>query len=346
MSTLTVLALDYAVAIYPLLLTVVSYILIELHARNFRLLVLLWKPFKYVLKQFLRERNSRTTVIDAFATFFQLSFVKMAAVSVYLLIPVKAHSLNNGNATWVVYFDASIEYFGTEHRPYAILAITCFVIFVFSPILLLLIYQFRWYQRLLSCLHIRHQLLREVMESFQSCYTNGTQPGTKDHRWFSAVPYISRYLLLLTYAFILESAFLPIATAIIIFTMMTTILILPYKKQHATRIKMDIAFWGILAIFFCADESTMFDSQKPPDLLLASQILMIVVLLIPMLYFVCITTYLMLSRICKVRMVVNRIRAWRRGYTSIEELDSFEPHRLINPELYNEESLQNTIRIQ
>ncbi len=46
-STLTVLALDYAVAIYPLLLTVVSYILIELHARNFRLVVILWKPLKY-----------------------------------------------------------------------------------------------------------------------------------------------------------------------------------------------------------------------------------------------------------------------------------------------------------
>ena len=34
MSTLTVLALDYAVAIYPLLLTVISYYLIQLHARN------------------------------------------------------------------------------------------------------------------------------------------------------------------------------------------------------------------------------------------------------------------------------------------------------------------------
>ena len=154
-STLTVLALDYAVAIYPLLLTVVSYILIELHARNLKLLVLLWKPFRYVLKQFLRDWNSRTTVIDAFATFFQLLFVKMASVSVDLLLPVKARSLNNGNTTWAVYYDASIEYFGAEHRPYAILAILCFVIFVFSPILLLLIYQFRWFQRLLSCLHIR-----------------------------------------------------------------------------------------------------------------------------------------------------------------------------------------------
>ncbi|XP_064396105.1 uncharacterized protein LOC135343083 [Halichondria panicea] len=337
-SPLTVLALDYAVAIYPLLLTVISYILIELHARNFRLVVNLWRPFHYLFSRFRRSWESKTTVIDAFATFFQLSFFKLALVSINLLIPVKAHSLNNGNTTWVVYYDASIEYFGTEHCPYIILAVICFVIFVLSPILLCLIYQFFWFQKLLSCLHIRHPLLREVMESFQSCYTNGTQ-GTKDRRWFSAVPYISCYLLLLTYAFTLESTFLPLAISIIIFIMMATILVLPYKKQHATHTKMDIIFWGILAIFFCTDESTMFDSLKPPHLLLASQILRIVVLLTPMIYIICITVYLILSRISKVRMVVNRVRTWRRGYESIEEFDNIEPHRLINPELYNEESL-------
>ena len=89
----------------------------------------------------------------------------------------------------------------------------------------------------------------------------------------------------------------------------------------------------------------MFKSLKPPDLLVASQILITVVLFTPMLYFVSITVYLILSRISKVRMVVNRIRAWRRGYESIEEYDNIEPHRLINPELYNEESLQNPIMI-
>ncbi len=96
---------------------------------------------------------------------------------------------------------------------------------------------------------IRHPLLQEVMESFQSCYTNGTQPGTKNNRWFSAVSFIGHNLVLLTYTFTLESTFLPIATTIIIFIMMTTILVLPYKKQHATHIKMNIAF-GEFSLFF------------------------------------------------------------------------------------------------
>ena len=54
-SPLTVVALDYAVALYPLLLTVVSYFLIELHARNVRIVVILWKPFHYVFRLFLQK---------------------------------------------------------------------------------------------------------------------------------------------------------------------------------------------------------------------------------------------------------------------------------------------------
>ena len=76
-STLTVLALDYAVAIYPLLLTVISYFLIQLHARNVRIVVILWKPFRYIFTLLRRNWDSKTTVIDAYATFYILSFTKI-----------------------------------------------------------------------------------------------------------------------------------------------------------------------------------------------------------------------------------------------------------------------------
>ena len=44
-NTLQALALDYAIACYPLFLIVVFYVLIELHAHNFRFFVYLWRPF-------------------------------------------------------------------------------------------------------------------------------------------------------------------------------------------------------------------------------------------------------------------------------------------------------------
>ena len=339
-STFTVLALDYAVAIYPLLLTVVSYILIELHARNFKLAIILWKPFRYLLQPILRDRNSRRTVIDAFATFFQLSFVKMASVSVDLLTPVRAYKLNTNSsaATWVLYYDTTIEYFGEEHLPSAMLALLFLSLFVLLPILLLIVYQFRWFQRLLSCLKLRHQLLQEIMESFQSCYKNGIEPGTKDHRWFAAVPMVGRYTLLVVFALILEPTYFLFAIAIIILVMILITIVEPYKKQFSNHARTDIVFWGILAIFFGFNESTMYNSLRPAELLRSSQVIRVIVAAFPLLYMVCVICFLILSKIRKKRILIGRIRAWRRGYVNIErDSEASLPDRMVNPENYIKE---------
>ena len=159
MSTLTVLALDYAVAIYPLLLTVVSYYLIQLHARNVKIVVFLWKPFRCLFTLIRRNWDSRTTVIDAYTTFFILSFVKILTVSADLLIPVRAYSLNNDSVTWVLYYDATVDYLGREHLPYAITAILFLLLILTPTIFLLLFYQQKCFQRLLGCHKVHSQLL-------------------------------------------------------------------------------------------------------------------------------------------------------------------------------------------
>ena len=52
MRIIHVLALQYIPALYPLCLVLVSYVLIELHARNCRPLVWLWKPFCFLCVRF------------------------------------------------------------------------------------------------------------------------------------------------------------------------------------------------------------------------------------------------------------------------------------------------------
>ena len=327
-STLTVIALDYAVAIYPLLLTVVSYILIELHARNFRLVVFLWRPFRYLFSCFYRNWESRASVIDAFATFFLLSFTKMASTSVDLLTPVRAVNLKNNNVTWVPYNDATVEYFGKEHLPFAILAAVCSTLFAIFPILLLFIYQFCWFQRLLSCLHIHHPLLREVMESFQSCYTNGTQPGTKDHRWFSAVFYVILYVNIILYSAILDSGYFTFGTMLIISLIILTALVQPYK--NATHAKMTIFLMGIVGLVLCLDKATNHPSLRSKTEYRVSTILRGVVTLFPLLYMICMTINWILKK------VITRARAWRRGYENIES--ETLPDRIVNPENYQDEN--------
>ena len=49
-----------------------------------------------------------------------------------------------------LYFYGTIEYFGKAHLPYAIVAIIVLLVFIITPTLLLLLYPFAWFQRLLS----------------------------------------------------------------------------------------------------------------------------------------------------------------------------------------------------
>ena len=93
-NTLQALALDYATACYPLLLILVSYVLIELHAHNFRLLVYLWKPFRRFFIYFQKQWNIKTSVIEVFATFLFLSNVKFLSVSFDLLAPTEVRNIN------------------------------------------------------------------------------------------------------------------------------------------------------------------------------------------------------------------------------------------------------------
>ena len=94
-STLQILALDYAVAAYPLFLIVATYIVVELHDNDFRIVVWLWKPFRYCFACYScrRQWDIRTSLVDAFATFFLLSYVKFLSVSFDLLIPVYLYIL-------------------------------------------------------------------------------------------------------------------------------------------------------------------------------------------------------------------------------------------------------------
>ena len=333
-STLTVLALDYAVAIYPLLLTVVSYFLIQLHARNFKIVVFLWKPFRKVLTLLRRNWDSRTTVIDAYITFFILSFVKITGTTADLLIPVKVHSLNNDSVRWVLYYDATVDYFGREHLPYAILAIACTAILTAPTILLLLFYQLKCFQRLLTCLKIHSQLLHAAMDSFQGCYKNGTEPGTRDCRWFAAVPLIGRIVFLFVYSTTLDLSVLPYLIIVVLGIMAITTIIQPYKTHLSKHTKLDIIFWGFLAAFCVINQDLDYGTHSQRNI---ASIVRLIVGVFPLFYMIGISLYWILSRMKKIKHLIRQIQARRRGYLNIEEA---LPDRLVNPEHYQERDFQ------
>ena len=137
MSTLHTLALDYVVAIYPLLLTVVIYFCIEIYDRGVRMVVCVWRPFHVCFARFRRRWDPKGSVINAFATFLLLSYSKLLTVSYSSLAPTELY--NDRGERILLYFDPSTEYF-SRHLPFAVLAICVLLVFAVFPLLLLLLY--------------------------------------------------------------------------------------------------------------------------------------------------------------------------------------------------------------
>ena len=83
-----------------------------------------------------------------------------------LLVPVTVYELNSTghlSYSWRLYYNATIPYFGHQHLPYAILATGMLFLFVLFPVLLLTLYPFRWFQKLLNLFPIRWYVLYTLL---------------------------------------------------------------------------------------------------------------------------------------------------------------------------------------
>ena len=132
-STLQTLTLDYAIAIYPLILIIATYALVELRARDCRLIIWIWSPFSKCCARFSRIVDVQASLIKAFATFFLLSYVKLVDSTLNVLVPTVVYNVHGEIVGIHVYYDPSYKYFSKEHIPYAAMSIVLFLIFVISP---------------------------------------------------------------------------------------------------------------------------------------------------------------------------------------------------------------------
>ena len=85
LSTLQTLALDYLVALYPLVLVLVTYALLTAYERGVGVVVLLCTPFHRWAVRLRKKWKLKHSIIDAFVTFLLLSYVKLLNTSMFLL---------------------------------------------------------------------------------------------------------------------------------------------------------------------------------------------------------------------------------------------------------------------
>ena len=117
LNTIQLIALDYLVALYLFFALACFYILLRAHDRDCRLVVRLWKPFLWCTARLRQQWNVRYSIIDAFATFLLLSQI---ITSIDLLLHTKIFNVRGSRVGYFLHYDTTVEFFGHQHMPYAI----------------------------------------------------------------------------------------------------------------------------------------------------------------------------------------------------------------------------------
>ena len=339
---LPTLALDYAIAVYPLLLMAVTYLLIVLHD-NFKIVIILWRPFRRVSSLFGRNWNIKTSIIDAFGTFLLLSNLKFLSVSFDLLVPTLVYQLHPtyNNITTKLYYAPDIDYFGKEHLPYAILAIICLSIFSILPVLLLILYPCSCFQKLLNCIPVRWFILHTLMDSFQGCFKDGTEPGTRDCRWMSSIYFILSLSLSVAYASNLTAMFFSFGAITFILMVFVFIAAQPYKYsvQHYNTVNIVLNLMAALAMicFSSLIDSAYYLSAVP--LFYAG----LCICLCPLIYTISFVLYKSFPRRKAFLQLLSKWKAWKGDYIRVPESGEEEEvcDRINNPAAYPSKNLSS-----
>ena len=249
-TTLQALALDYLLALYPFLLILISYFFIELYDRKVVCIVIMWKPFHKLLTFFRKSWDIRTSVIDSFATFFLLSNFKILSVSSDLLLPTQIYQLGSNRSTLGLYYSPNVVYFGKEHLPYAIVALIFLKVFVIVPIIILILYPFRFFQKFLSLFPFNWHFLHAFVDSFQGCYKDGTEPKTFDCRWFSSLVLLIRPIFFIIFSLTLSMMYFVYTIIILVIFLILLINIQPFKKATASYPSTDIIFFILISVCY------------------------------------------------------------------------------------------------
>ena len=320
-GTLQTLSLDIVVGIYPLLLMVLSYVLIDLYDRNFRLLVILWKPFKIIFSLFHRNWEIRTSVIDAYATFFLLSNVKFLSISLDLLAPVKVYQLsssNDFNYTWQLYYDASVPYFSEAHLPYAILAICILFFFVLLPVLLLILYPCSCFQKLLNMFPLRWYRLHTFIDLFHGCYKNGTEPESRDCRWFASSYFIIRFILSVVGGFTYTSTYFVLISVVLILFIILLVIVEPFKANLSHYTTINAIFFLILASWYVSVAGINVANVHQYDAIIYFYYMCILFAFLPVLYASVFVLYWIFNHRKFGFELVNKLFIVRQGYRALK----------------------------
>ena len=258
-SEMTIYALEFPLAIFPIFLIGVTFLLVKAHDHNFRVVIWMWKALQKIVK--LVRRNVKTSLIEVFASFIYLSCSRLLLTSMYFLVPSTVYTYHPTAETGTgllikerhVMIAPSVKYFGKDHLLIALLAMVISTLFVIAPMLLLFLYPFPFFQRVLNRLGWNSLALRTFMDAFQGAYKNGTN-GTKDYRSCSGFILLLPMMVYFTFIWTRSTLVFSFSSVLIILYLSLHLIFEPFQCRAHNYIMTAMltallgALWG--AAFF------------------------------------------------------------------------------------------------
>ncbi len=324
MSSVQALALDYVVGVYPLALIVFTYFLVVLYDNNVRIIRWLWKPFHYCSVRFRRNWNIKSSLVDSFATFIILSYMKFLDVSINLMIPVRLFNIHGKPVGLYLFYDATMKYFSKQHLPYAFLVLGVFLTINVFPAVLLSLYPCQCFHKCLNrCRLSNCQALHIFMDAFQGCYKDGTN-GTKDCRWYAAVYLWIRIALFIMSAVALSDLWIPFVAFGFLTMLILVTVFHPYKSATFNTVETILffvmAFILVSAMAHVISDYIVHRYQKMLDVIGS------IFAIVPFIYVLAILLYRLLFQSHRVQTVYRKFKTWLLCYckVSITHADSQE----------------------
>jgi hypothetical protein len=315
-SSLQNLLLDLLVGIYPLLLMVLTYLTIYLHD-NFRLLKFISRPFRAALKTMSENWEIKTSIVDSFASFILLSNVKILSVAYDLLTPVYVYQLNStgiSSRKTRLFYDPSLSYFGQKHLPYAIIGALALLLLVLLPTLLMMVYSFQWFHKILNLFPGRWYILHTFMDSFQGCYKDGTEPDTFDCRWFASIFFVLRFFAIIVAIFARNTVFFPSSCALFVVVAIMLIYVQPFKENVKYLTYLTFIFLLLLALLLALMAGISIANIKMKAVHVPLSVFAVAIGTLPLVYI----SVLFFQWIFRHKKFGTRtfqtIAAWKRGY--------------------------------
>ena len=228
-GNLQMFAIEGSIGLYPLVLLGFLYIQLKLHDCGCRVVTAIWKPFHVCTSRFRQSLDIRSSLIDTFATFFLLSYIKTGFATFYILLLTRVWS-PNGSYEIFVYYDPSVRYFQGSHIIYGTVTLLLSLIIHVLPLIVLLFYPSRCFQRCLNRLHLRSLALDAFVDAFQGCYKDGTN-GTRDCRYFASLHILLRASVVFAFGFTKNPTTFTFVLVILLSIYLALLVIVqPYKK--------------------------------------------------------------------------------------------------------------------